>query len=115
MSNKKAKVFSVVLGSAALGAHSAQSNDLISYSEGKVSDTRYELIAKTDMEMRCSRSIIGKIEECKHLMEEASCGKEMKKKKEECKKILNKEKEMSCGECSVKVKDKSKEMSCGTM
>ncbi len=120
MLSKKAQVLSVVLGSAAVGATAAQADEIVNYSEGKVSDTRYELIAKSDTDMRCGKEMKEKMKECKRLMKEASCGscgKEMKEKMKECKEMMEKHKakEMSCGKCGSKMKDKSKEMNCGSM
>lgn len=83
-------------------------DNLVSYQQGKVSDSRY-LLASAD-EMTCGKEMKEKVKECKKMMEEASCGSKMK----ECKKLLKeKGKEMSCGAMMKKTKEKAKEMACG--
>lgn len=97
--------------SAAVGmiASTAMADQLVSYQQGKVSDSRY-LLASADG-MTCGKEMKEKMKECKKMMKEASCGSKMK----ECKKLLKeKGKEGNCGAMMKKgTKEKAKEMACG--
>ncbi len=108
----KKKVTTVVIGSVALSMVGVSKAGIVDYQKGKVSDSRNLLIAKSDGEMTCGKEMREKVKECKKMMEEASCGSKMK----ECRKILEKMKESSCGSCGTKMKtkEKAKEMTCGT-
>ncbi len=107
----KKKVTTVVIGSVALSMAGITKAGIVDYSKGKVSESRNVLIAKSDG-MTCGKEMKEKVKECKKMMEEASCGSKMK----ECKKILEKMKEASCGSCGSKMKskEKAKEMTCAT-
>jgi len=85
---KKITAVSTIVG---MAVGSAVADNIVSYQQGKVSDSRY-MLAMSD-EMTCGKEMKEKIKECKKMMEEASCGAKMK----ECKEILNKEKEGNCG------------------
>jgi len=100
---KKITVGAAIAGVAISGA---SASDLVQFNHGKVSESRM-LLAMGD-EMSCGKEMKEKVKECKKMMKEAKCGSKM----EECKKIL-KEKcmEMSCGSM-MKTKEKAKEMSC---
>jgi len=88
-------------------ATTALADGLVSYQQGKVSDSRY-LLASAD-EMTCGKEMKEKVKECKKMMKEMKCGTEMMKEMEECKKIMNKmngdtkkkAKEMACGQCGA--------------
>jgi hypothetical protein len=72
---------------------------VVDYTQGKVSDSRL-LLASGDM--KCGKEMKEKMENCKKMMEEMKCGKEVMEKMEECKKIMeskDKMKEMACGKC----------------
>jgi hypothetical protein len=90
----------------AVAAGSAVANNLVQYQSGKVSDSR-NILAMSD-EMTCGKEMKEKVKECRRMMEEASCGAKMK----ECQKIMEKQKEGNCGSM-MKSKEKAKEMSCG--
>ncbi len=94
--NKKIKT--AVIGSIAL-SFSASEADLIDFSKGKVSESRSILLAKDHGEMTCGKEMKKKMEECKKLMEEAKCGKKMKECKMIMEKSKEKSKEMACGKC----------------
>ena len=108
----KKKITGMVVGSIALSVVGVSKAGIVDYSKGKVSESRNVLIAKSDGEMTCGKEMKEKVKECKKMMEEASCGSKMK----ECKKILKKMKEASCGSCGsmMKTKEKAKEMACGS-
>ncbi len=93
-------VVSTILGVSA----SSIADEVVSFNEGKVSDSRY-ILASAD-EMTCGKEMKQKVQECKKMMKEMKCGSEMMKEMQECQKILEK-----AGE--GKSKDKSKEMACG--
>ncbi len=101
---KKITAVSTIVG---MAVGYALADNIVSYEQGKVSDSRY-MLAMSD-EMTCGKEMKEKVKECKKMMEEASCGAKMK----ECKKLLEKKKEGSCGAMMKKTKDKAKEMACG--
>ena len=94
----KKKITTAVVGSVALSL-SASHADILDFSKGKVSESRNILLAKSDGEMTCGKEMKEKMKECKKMMEEAKCGNKMK----ECKTIMEK----------MKSKEKAKEMACG--
>ncbi len=113
---KEVSVLSAVVG---MMATTTLADEVVNYQQGKVSDSRY-LLASADG-MTCGKEMKEKVKECKKMMEEAKCGSKMK----ECKTLLKeKSKEMSCGSkmkshkemsCGgmMKTKEKAKEMACG--
>ena len=101
---KKVAVLSAVLGTSVA---SMAGSDLISYNTGKVSSSRNILVASAD-KMTCGKEMKEKMKQCRKMMEEAKCGSKMK----ECKALLKKQKEGNCGAMN-KTKKKAKEMVCG--
>ena len=101
---KKVTAISTAVG---MVATTALADNLVSYQQGKVSDSRY-ILASAD-EMTCGKEMKEKVKECKKMMKEMKCGSEMMKEMQECKKIMDKmdsdtkkkAKEMACGQCGA--------------
>ncbi len=111
---KKVTAISTAVG---MVATTALADNLVSYQQGKVSDSRY-LLASAD-EMTCGKEMKEKVKECRKMMQDMRCGKEMMEEMKECKQIMQKYKEMNCGNMmnnnskENNTKKKAKEMACG--
>jgi len=103
------KEFTAVSTAIGVVVSSVIAEDVVSYKQGNVSDSRY-LLASADG-MTCGKEMKEKVKECKKMMKEATCGEKMK----ECKTLLQKVKDndSSCGAMMKKSKEKAKEMTCG--
>ncbi len=79
----KKKVTTVVIGSVALSMVGVSKAGIVDYQKGKVSESRNVLIAKSDGEMTCGKEMKEKVKECKKMMEEADANADADKERRE--------------------------------